>query len=102
MARSLRSCAGAGVLVLCSICAPASAQQRDGDQVTVPFSSLSASAQAEILALQGFDSRSSAANPLIFPVDEPATQSVRAPLSTETVMLDGRKVRINWAIGMYR
>jgi hypothetical protein len=101
MARSLRSYAGAGVLVLCSICAPALAQQ-DDDLVTIPFSSLSAAAQAEILALQGIQAPGAASQPLLFPVDEPVTQGVNTPVQSQTVMLNGRRVRINWAIGMYR
>jgi hypothetical protein len=30
------------------------------------------------------------------------TQGVNTPVQSQTVMLNGRRVRINWAIGMYR
>ncbi len=102
MARSLRSYAGAGVLVLCSICAPALAQQQDDDLVTIPFSALSASAQSEILALRGVRTESTAADPLLFPFDQTVSQGLSNPVQSETVMVDGRRLRINWAIGMYR
>jgi hypothetical protein len=102
MARSLRRYAGAGALVLCSICGPALAQQQDDDLVTIPFSALSAAAQAEILALQGVPPVVVATNPLDFPFDMPVAQGVSDPVQTQTVMVDGRRVRINWAVGMYR
>ncbi len=102
MARSLRYSASVGALVFVSLCGPAFAQNRGDDQITVPFSSLSASAQQEIIALQRGVNRETAADPLLFPLDAPAVRRSPLPLQAEAVMLDGRKARINWAIGVYR
>jgi hypothetical protein len=100
MARSLRLSAGVGALVVLSAFGPATAQQRGDEPLLIPFSSLSASAQAEILALQPDLNRGPLPSPL--PLDFPVTQGVSSPINVETVMVDGRRVRINWAIGMYR
>lgn len=102
MARSLRLSAGVGALVLFSVCGSAFAQQQGEGQLTIPFSSLSASAQQEILALQNRLNRSEPAAPVLLPVQEPASRNVAVPLPTQPLSLDGRKARFNWAIGVYR
>jgi hypothetical protein len=102
MARSLRISAGAVALALCTVAGPAFALDGDDSQIAIPFSSLSASAQQEIAALQLQLNRNSAPDTMLFPLDEPASRDL-APLSdVQPVMLDGRRVRINWAIGVYR
>jgi hypothetical protein len=102
MARSLRSSATVSVLVLFSVCGSAFAQQQGDGLVTVPFSSLSASAQQEIIALQGGLNRAAPVSTPLFPLEAPAARDQITPLPSRTVMLDGRRVRINWAVGMYR
>lgn len=102
MARSLRKSASAGALVLVSLFGPAFAQNRGDDRIMVPFSALSASAQQEIVALQRNVNRETAPDPLLFPLDAPVTRQTPLHLQAETAMLDGRKARINWAIGVYR
>jgi hypothetical protein len=102
MARSLRYSASVGALVLLATSVPAISQNLGEDQITIPFSSLSVSAQREIISLQRSADRTSAPDPLLFPLDAPVSRSVTSPLQAETVMLDGRKVRVNWAIGVYR
>jgi hypothetical protein len=102
MARSLRLSAGVGALVLSVTCGSAIAQNRGDDQISIPFSSLSVSAQQEILALQRIQNRESDVIAPAFPVDQPVARQSVVPVPSQTVMLDGRKLRINWAIGMYR
>ena len=102
MARSLRLSASVGALVLFSVCGSAFAQQQGEGQLTVPFSSLSASAQQEILALQNRLNRGAPAAPVLLPVEEPVARNVVLPLPTQQVSQDGRKARFNWAIGVYR
>jgi hypothetical protein len=102
MARSLRISAGAVALALCTVTGPAFALDGDDSQIVIPFSSLSVSAQQEIAALQLQTNRIGTPDAVLFPLNEPVSRDL-APLSgVEPVMLDGRKVRINWAIGVYR
>ena len=102
MARNLRSYAGAGALVLLSVCGPGFAQPQDDELVLVPFSSLSSAAQQEILALKQAQNPVSVADPIGLSVNEPVTQQSAAPADGQFMMVDGRRVRINWAIGVYR
>jgi hypothetical protein len=102
MARSLRSLASVGALVFFSVSGTAFAQQQGDDLVLVPFSSLSYAAQQEILALRGVQPVVPAAEPLPLPLEETVARDSISPFDTQTVMVDGRRVRINWAIGVYR
>jgi hypothetical protein len=102
MARSLRFSASVCALVVSTVCGPALAQQQGDGQVTVPFSSLSVGAQQEILALQNSLNSGPASGPAFFPLQEPVARAAALPLQPQTVMLDGRRVRLNWAIGVYR
>jgi hypothetical protein len=102
MARNLRFSASVSAFVIIAACGPVFAQNRGDDQITVPFSSLSAAAQQEIISLQRGLNRETASDPLLFPLDAPVARRAPVPLQAETVMLDGRKVRVNWAIGVYR
>lgn len=102
MARSLRSSAKVGALVLLSVCGPAFAQQQGDGLVSVPFSSLSASAQQEILALQNGLNRVTPVSPPVFPVETRVARDVHADIPTRPLALNTGRVRINWAVGMYR
>ncbi|MGL4322078.1 MAG: hypothetical protein ACRCS3_14560 [Paracoccaceae bacterium] len=102
MARSLRNSAGALALALGAVTGPAFALDGDDSQITVPFSSLSYSAQQEIAALQREMIHSGAPNQGLFPIDEPVARDLAPGFDVEPVMLDGRRVRINWAVGVYR
>ena len=99
MARNLRHSACVGTFVLYSVCSAAMAQQHGNSQVTVPFSALSAGAQAEILALT---KRGVSADPQLFPLDEPVSRGIADQGPVQALAQDGRKARINWAIGVYR
>lgn len=102
MARSLRISASAVALVVSMVAGPAFAQNRGDDQVVVPFSSLSASAQQEIIALRRASSSDSVRAPLLLPADQPVARNQNAPFQSAPVMLDDRRLRIGWAIGVYR
>jgi hypothetical protein len=102
MARGLRSSAKVGALVLLAVCSPAFAQQQGDGFVSVPFSSLSAAAQEEVLSLEGGLSRAAPGNAPLFPLETPVARNDAAPTQLLPLLRDGRRVRINWAIGMYR
>jgi hypothetical protein len=102
MARTLRISAGALALAIGVVTGPAFALDGDDSQIAVPLSSLSVSAQQEIAALQLQMHRNGVAAPGVFPLNEPASRDLAPALGAEPVMLDGRKVRINWAVGVYR
>lgn len=101
MARVMRFTATVGALVIGTAFGPSFAQQHGEDQLLIPFSSLSASAQAEILALQRDIARASApAAPL--PQELPVARQQTSPVGIDSALANDRRVRTNWAIGMYR
>jgi hypothetical protein len=102
MARSLRNSAGALALAFVAVTGPAYALDGDDSQISIPFSSLSPAAQQEIAALQLQIHRNGAPNTAIVPLAEPVSRNRQPALGVEPVMLDGRRVRINWAVGVYR
>jgi hypothetical protein len=102
MARSLRSSAKVGALVLLAVCSPAVAQQQGDGFVSVPFSSLSSAAQQEVLALQRGLNRTAPSIPRHLPLETPVARNEISPDQRLPLLSNDGRVRINWAIGMYR
>ena len=102
MARSLRSSAKVGALVLFAAGGPSFAQQQGDGFVSVPFSSLSAAAQQEVLALRGGLSRTGQSGTPHFPLETPVTRNEVLPAQALPILRNDGRVRINWAVGMYR
>jgi hypothetical protein len=102
MARSLRISASAVALVLSMVSGPAIAQNLGDEQISVPFSSLSAAAQQEIIALQRQLNHESAPAPVFQPLERPVSRTVATPVHSAPALLDDRRARVNWAIGVYR
>lgn len=102
MARSLRISASAVALVLCAVTGPSHAQDRVEGQRAIPFTSLSVSAQQEILLQQrGLRESGGSASDSIA-VAEPVARDFGLQPNAAPIFADDRKLRIGWAIGVYR
>ncbi|MGL5010059.1 MAG: hypothetical protein ACRC6I_09260 [Paracoccaceae bacterium] len=102
MARSLRFHASAIALALVTVTSASHAQDGAEGQLSIPFSALSASAQQEILLLQQRMGQSTSTSSVAIPVAEPVARDVAVQPNLAPILADDRKVRIGWAVGVYR
>jgi hypothetical protein len=98
MARLLRISASACALAIISFSGPAIALDTEQPDFVIPFASLSPAAQQEIILLQR-DLALQEAAPVIA---TPNSRGIATQSAANPVFVDDRKIRANWAVGMYR